>query len=86
MGVKHEAIEVDSATAATLKERAAGRGVSVAELVAELLPFAANAESVAELDLRWARIEGGEATVPHAEVESWLRTWGTKDFRAWNER
>jgi predicted transcriptional regulator len=86
MGAKTKSIEVDGATAAALNERAAERGVSVAELVAELVPLAINDEAIAELDRRWAAIERGQPTVPHAEVERWLRSWGTPDFRAWNER
>lgn len=39
-------------------------------------------ETIAELDRRWKAIETGHATtVPHDEVERWLRTWGTPEFR-----
>jgi predicted transcriptional regulator len=86
MGAKTQTIEVDGATAAALKERAAERGVSVAALVAELVPLAIGDEAIAELDRRWAAIESGQPTVPHAEVERWLRSWGSPDFRPWNER
>ncbi len=86
MSTKTESIDVDSDTAAALKTRAAARGVSVAELVAELLPLAIDDAAVAELDRRWAAIEAGKPTVPHAEVERWLRTWGTAEFRSWSER
>ena len=81
MTAKTESIEVDSATATALKTRAAERGVSVSQLVAELVPLAIDDEAIAELDRRWAAIEAGRATVPHAEVERWLRTWGTPEFR-----
>jgi predicted transcriptional regulator len=83
---KTESIEVDGATAAVLKERAAERGVSVAQLVAELVAFAVDDEAIAELDRRWAAVEQGQPTVPHAEVERWLKTWGSPDFRPWNQR
>jgi predicted transcriptional regulator len=86
MTAKTETIEVDSATASALKTRAAERGVSVSQLVAELVPLAIDDEAIAELDRRWAAIEAGRATVPHAEVERWLRTWGTPEFRSWSER
>lgn len=85
MAAKTETIEVDSETAAMLKARAAERGMSVAELVAELIP-SSDEELVAELDRRWAAIEAGEATVPHEEVRAWLRTWGTPEFKPWSER
>jgi predicted transcriptional regulator len=83
---KTETIEVDSATASVLKARAAARGVSVSQVVAELVPFAVDDAAIAELDRRWAAIEAGELTVPHEEVERWLRTWGTPEFRLWSER
>ena len=83
---KTESIEVDGTTASVLKERAAERGVSVAQLVAELVAFAIDDETIAELDRRWAALEQGQPTVPHAEVERWLETWGRPDFRPWNHR
>lgn len=85
MRIKTESIEVDTATAAVLKTRAAERGVSVAEVIAELVP-PSDEEAVAELDRRWAAIEAGEPTVPQEEVRAWLRTWGTKEFKPWPKR
>jgi predicted transcriptional regulator len=86
MASKTETIEVDSDTASVLRERVARRGLSVSQLVAELVPLADEDDAIAELDRRWAAIESGEATVPHEEVERWLRTWGTPDFRPWSSR
>jgi hypothetical protein len=86
MTAKTESIEIDSATASALKTRAAERGVSVSQLVAELVPLAIDDEAIAELDRRWSAIEKGSATVPNGEVERWLRTWGTPEFRPWSER
>jgi predicted transcriptional regulator len=86
MTAKTESIEVDSATASALKTRAAERGVSVSQIVAELVPFAIDDDIIAELDRRWAKTEAGRETVPHADVERWLRTWGTPEFRAWSDR
>jgi predicted transcriptional regulator len=85
MQTKTEKVEVDSETAAVLKARAAERGISVAELVAELVP-PSDEELIAELDRRWAAIEAGEPTVPHEEVRAWLRTWGTPEFKPWSKR
>jgi hypothetical protein len=48
MGAKNQTIEVDGATAAALKERAAERGVSIAELVAELVPLAIGDAAIAD--------------------------------------
>lgn len=84
MSTKTESIEVDSEIAAVLKARAAERGISVAEVVAELVP-SSDDELVAELDRRWAAIEAGEPTIPHDEVRAWLQTWGTPEFRPWSK-
>lgn len=86
MRSKTETIEVDSDTASALRERAAKRGLTVSELVAELVPLIEEDEAIAELDRRWAAIESGQATVPQEEVERWLQTWGTSDFRPWSNR
>jgi predicted transcriptional regulator len=83
-------IEVDKATADTLKARAAERGVSVAELLAEMVREVGAVEvdpaEIAELDRRWAKIKAGEATVPHEDVVRWLNTWGTPAFKSWRDR
>ena len=84
-------IEIDAATADALKARAAERGVSVARLVAELVshesaPLAVDSDEIAELDRRWAKVEAGDATVPHEDVVRWLDTWGTPAYRPWQDR
>jgi predicted transcriptional regulator len=90
MSGKTESIEVDEATADALRVRAAERGVSVAQFLADIAVesglVTVDPEEIAELDRRWAAIEGGEATVPHEEVVKWLETWGTPAFRPWRER
>jgi predicted transcriptional regulator len=86
MGAGLRSTEVDSETANALSKRATERGVSVAELVAELVPLAVDDAVIAELDRRWAAVQRGEATVPHSEVERWLKSWGTPEFRAWDKR
>ncbi len=84
-------IEVDQRTAEVLEARAASRGVSVGQVVADLVAFIdvavpANADELAELDRQWAAIEAGEPTVAHEEVARWLETWGTPAFRPWRDR
>jgi len=80
-----ETIDVDKATADTLRARAAERGISVAQLLAEVAresgAVAANAADIAELDRRWAKVATGDATVPHDDVVRWLNTWGTSTFK-----
>ncbi|MFY9953578.1 hypothetical protein [Bradyrhizobium sp.] len=60
--MKTQTIEVDDDTATVLKQRAAELGVSVPQLVAELVmheagPAQADGDDVAELDLRWKAFE-----------------------------
>jgi len=86
MTAKTHTIEVDEATAAILKTRAAARGVSVSQVVAELVPLAIDNDAIAELDRRWAAVEAGRATVPNEDVVHWLQTWGTPAFKPWHEQ
>lgn len=63
-------IEVDDATAAALESRAAAVGLSVSDLLAEMVA-AEGASAVlspaetAELDRQWAAIKAGEPTFAH---------------------
>ena len=85
-------IEIDAETADTLEARAAKRGVSVGEVVAELVALddasvPATAEDIAELDRQWAGIKSGAiSTVPHEKVARWLETWGTPEFKPWPDQ
>ena len=82
-------IEVDEATATALEERAAEQGVTVPELVSQLVgsePVALDPAELEELERRWASVEKGPATVPNDEVVRWLGTWGTPAFKPWHER
>lgn len=84
-------IEVDDTTAAALESRAAEVGLSVAELLAEIVAAAGiAAEStdadLAELDRQWAAIKSGEPTVAHDDVVRWLDSWGTPRFRPWKQQ
>ncbi len=79
-------IDVDAATAAALESRAAEAGLSVSELLADMVarhsePAEASPTELTELDRQWAAIKAGELTVPHADVVRWLDTWGTPGFR-----
>lgn len=64
--------------------------MSVAELLAEMVREGEAVEvdpaEIAELDRRWAKIEAGEATIPHEDVVRWLNTWGTPVFKPWRDR
>ena len=84
-----QTIQVDQATAQRLEARARELGLSVPELlanIASLQPVEVSDDDIAELDRQVAAIEAGEPTVPHEEVERWLKTWGTPDFKPWRSR
>lgn len=84
---KTRSIELDIETADEIEARAARRGVTARELVAELLapePDLPDAQALADLEAQWAAIERGDvATVPHDKVARWLDTWGTPAFKPW---
>jgi len=89
--MKTQTIEIDDDTATALKQRAAERGVSVPELVAELVslgtgPVEADGDDVAELDRRWKAFEAQSSVASNEEVVRWLQTWGTPAFRNWRNR
>jgi predicted transcriptional regulator len=91
MNIKLRTIEVDDATATALETRAAEVGLSVPELVAELVAekgasASLSPDEVDDLDRQWAAIKAGEPTVTHDDVVRWLDTWGTSGFRPWNDR
>jgi len=91
MNVKLRKIEVDDATATALEARAAAVGVSVPELIAQLVSLTGGSARVSpgeldELDRQWAAIKAGEPTVAHVDVVRWLDTWGTPGFRPWQGR
>ena len=89
--MKTQTIEIDDSTASVLKQRAAERGVTVPELVAELVtiavsPAAADAGEIAELDRRWKAFEAQDSVASNDEVVRWLQSWGTPAFRSWHDR
>jgi predicted transcriptional regulator len=79
-------IEVDETTADVLEDAALARGVSVSELVADLVSSdlgdrASEKQAIAELDRRWNASQAEHATVAHEAVVEWLKSWGTPEFR-----
>jgi predicted transcriptional regulator len=89
--MKTQTIEIDDDTATVLKQRAQERGLTVPELVAELVtlaasPVDADADEVAELDRRWNAFEAQGSVATNEDVVRWLQTWGTSTFRSWHKR
>lgn len=79
-------IEVEEATATALEGLAAERGISLAELLAEVAsvaqsPVGLDRQELAELDRRSAAIGAGGATIAHRTVADWLKTWGARDYK-----
>lgn len=84
-------IEVAEVVAAELESRAVAEGTTVATIVARLVeldrvPYPLSREEIADLDRQWDAIQAGAPTIPHADVEAWLRTWGTPAFKPWDSR
>ena len=83
-------IEVDKATAARLKERAAELGMTVEEFLAAIASetgmVRVDPGAIAELDRRLAKVEAGTRTVRNEEVVRWLETWATPEFKPWREQ
>lgn len=93
MNLKTRTIEVDAATAKTLQDRAAELGVSVSELVADLvaiddLPKDLEAmrragrgpwapSILAEDVRRYEEYQRTRMGVPLEDVEAWVKSWGT---------
>jgi hypothetical protein len=80
--MKTQTIEIDDDAAMALKQRAAERGLSVPEIVAELVtleasPADAGTDDIAGLDRRWKAFEGQTSVKTNDDVVRWLRTWGT---------
>jgi hypothetical protein len=90
MNIKIRRIEIDEATAEALEARAAEAGLSVRELLAEMVAVGSASRlpsaELAELDRQWDAIKAGEPTVAHDDVVHWLDTWGTSSFRPWKGR
>jgi predicted transcriptional regulator len=89
--MKTQTIEIDDDTATALKQRAEERGVTVPELLAELVTLAVgpadvDAADIAELDRRWKAFEGQRSVASNDDAVRWLQTWGTPAFRIWRKR
>jgi hypothetical protein len=84
-----DVIEVE-ATADRLKARATELGMSLEEFLvtvaSETGVVRVDPSEIAELDRRWAKIEGGARTVGNGEVVRWLEAWGTPEFKPWREK
>lgn len=83
-------IEVDDATTAALEASAAERGVTISQVVADLVaqgipPPADDIDAIAELDRRWDAVDS-EGAVASDEVARWLSTWGKSTFKPWPDR
>lgn len=90
MNVKVRRIEIDETTAEALEARAAEAGLSVRELLAEMVAVIGASRlpsaELAQLDRQWDAIKAGEPTIAHDDVVRWLDIWGTPGFRPWKGR
>lgn len=97
MASKTRTIEVDGETASLLEARAAARGISVAELLADIAGSESLSGELAELRARgegpWspkilsedaqrlAEFERSRVGVPWDDVKAWMAGWGTPGER-----
>jgi predicted transcriptional regulator len=84
MSATKRTIELDDATAVALESRAAEIGLSVPELLADMVAMEGTSTKLShvemtELDRQWAAIKAGEPTVAHDDVVRWLGTWATRN-------
>jgi hypothetical protein len=91
MNVKMRKIEIDNATAEALEARATAAGISVRELLAQMVAVddaaaKLSSDEMADLDRQWAAVKAGEPTIADEDVVRWLDTWGTPGFRSWKEQ
>lgn len=92
MTVKRRKIEVDARTADVLEARAAARGQSISELLADLVSDETSPdletmrsagrgpwspEILAEDARRFADFQRTHEGVPWEEVKAWMKSWGT---------
>jgi predicted transcriptional regulator len=89
--MKTQTIEIDDETAKALKQRARERGVTVPELVAELVSLEASSvdadvATIDELDRRWDAFQAQGSVASSDDVVRWLQTWGAPAFRSWRKR
>jgi predicted transcriptional regulator len=85
--MKTQTIEIDNETATALRQRAEERGVTVPELVAELVAAEAgrteaDLDNIAELDRRWRAFGAQDSVASNEEVVRWLQTW----LQTWGPR
>jgi hypothetical protein len=97
MAAKTRNIEVDGETASLLEARARARGISVAELLADIAGSASLPGELAELRARgqgpWSpealdedaqrlvEFERARSGLPWDEVSAWMAAWGTPHER-----
>jgi hypothetical protein len=97
MTAKNRTIEVDGETASLLEARAAARGISVSELLADIAGSASLPGDLAALRARgegpWskqaldddaqrlAEFERTRSGMPWDDVKAWMATWGTPQER-----
>jgi hypothetical protein len=92
MTVKRRKIEVDAKTADVLEARAAARGQTVSELLADLVSDESSPDLesmrsagrgpwspdiLAEDARRFADFQRSQEGVPWEEVKAWMKSWGT---------
>lgn len=82
-------IELDTDADATLARLARERGAApdaIASDAVRLYDELYGQAELEELDRRWADYARTGESYSQEEVEAWLKTWGTRDFRPFRRR
>ncbi len=79
--VKGTAIEISGQLATRLSELADQAGRPVADLADEAIAeyIERYAEQIVEVRKALDEVRSGAPTIPHAEVERWVKSWGTEN-------
>ena len=78
------AVQIDADTDAILRRLAQEREAEPEAIVSDavrLFDDLYGQAALGELDRRWAEFERVGESYTQDEVEAWLKTWGTRDFR-----
>jgi predicted transcriptional regulator len=83
------AVQIDADTDAILRRLAQERAAEPEAIVSDavrLFDDLYGQTALGELDRRWAEFERTGESYTQDEVEAWLKTWGTRDFRPFRPR
>lgn len=85
MSTVKRTFELDVGTEATLEKLASDQGRTPSEVIAEAVAAYAIGSDWIEDDRRWAEYLATGESYGHDEVEAWLETVGTPEYRSFDD-